>query len=110
MPSDLHSAKPLSCVPLADCQRAKCLEITVTLTNVNDSLGGHSASVQGKMGVLLGDTNGDRTVNSGDLLQTRNRAGQQASASNFRSDVNLAGTINSGDAFVVRARSGSALP
>ena len=32
------------------------------------------------MGVLIGDTNGDRFVNSGDALQTRNRSGQEPTA------------------------------
>jgi hypothetical protein len=59
---------------------------------------------------LLGDTNADRGVNSGDALQTRSRAGQAADATNFRSDVNADGSINSGDAILVRARLGESLP
>ncbi len=62
------------------------------------------------MGVLVGDTNGDRSVNAGDALQTRNRSGQTTDATNFRSDVNTDGFVNSGDTTVVRARSGSSLP
>jgi len=62
------------------------------------------------MGVLLGDSNGDGTVNSGDAQQTRTRSGQLTDATNFRSDYNLDGTINSGDAFIVRARSGQTIP
>ena len=61
------------------------------------------------MGVLLGDTNGDRFVNAGDALQTRNRSGQTTDATNFRSDVNTDGFVNSGDTTVVRSRSGTAL-
>ncbi|HEX8678747.1 MAG TPA: dockerin type I domain-containing protein, partial [Chthoniobacterales bacterium] len=79
--------------------------IIVTLIGVND-LG----NVDVPMGVLIGDANGDRSVNSGDAAITRNRSGQQTDASNFRSDYNLDGTINSGDATIVRSRSGSALP
>ena len=42
--------------------------ITVNLTNVTDSLGNNSASVQAGMGVLPGDTNGERcTVNASDI-------------------------------------------
>jgi CSLREA domain-containing protein len=62
------------------------------------------------MGVLLGDTNADRFVNSGDALQTRSRAGQGADVANFRSDVNIDGAINSGDTTVVRSRAGTTLP
>src|SRR3712207_7115424 len=50
------------------------------------------------MSVLVGDTNGDRSVNAGDALQTRNRSGQPAASSTFRSDVNTDGNVNSGDA------------
>ena len=84
--------------------------VTVSLTNVNDSNGAHSSTISSALGVLLGDTNGDRAVNSGDALQTRNRSGQAASASNFQSDINVDGSINAGDASVVRARSGDFIP
>jgi hypothetical protein len=58
----------------------------------------------------VGDTNGDRFVNSGDALQTRTRSGQATDATNFRSDVNADGFINSGDTTLVRARSGTFVP
>ncbi len=73
-------------------------------------MGNFSASVWGRMGVLIGDTNGDRFVNAGDTTQTRNRSGQATTATNFRSDVNADGFINSGDTLVVRSRSGNFLP
>jgi hypothetical protein len=60
--------------------------------------------------MLIGDTNGDRTVNAGDALQTRSRSGQAAAAANFRNDVNADGVINSGDSLSVRRRSGASLP
>ena len=85
-------------------------EITIGLTNVSDSFGNFSSAVAATMGVLLGDSNGDRTVNSGDAQQTRTRSGQATDASNFRSDYNLDGIVNSGDAAIVRARSGSSIP
>ncbi len=49
-------------------------------------------------------------VNSGDILQTRNRSGQATDATNFRSDVNLDGFVNSGDTLFVRTRAGTSLP
>jgi len=85
--------------------------ITITLDGVRDAAGNVTApSVPVTMGVLIGDSNADRSVNSGDALQTRNRSGQPADATNFRSDFNLDGTINSGDATVVRSRSGQSIP
>ena len=82
--------------------------IILTLFGVND--GTTTSNVTVPMGVLLGDTNGDRFVNSGDTTQTRGRSGQTTDATNFRSDVNTDGLVNSGDTTVVRARSGNSLP
>jgi hypothetical protein len=87
---------------------ANAQNLVITLTNTND--GTITGDVPVAMGVLLGDTNGDRFVNAGDALQTRNRSGQAADASNFRSDVNVDGFVNSGDTTVVRSQSGTTLP
>lgn len=89
---------------------ANAQNVSVNLTNVQDTFGNTSASVTTTMGVLLGDTNDDGIVNGGDSIQTRNRAGQTTNATIFRSDVNLDGFVNSGDTVIVRARSGAALP
>ncbi len=62
------------------------------------------------MGVLVGDTNGDGRVNSGDSTQTKNRAGQPTDATNFRSDVTEDGVINGGYSFIARSRAGTSLP
>ncbi|HEX8680470.1 MAG TPA: choice-of-anchor Q domain-containing protein, partial [Chthoniobacterales bacterium] len=88
---------------------ANAQRITVSVTNVTDSLG-YNVSVTASMGVLLGDSNDDRSVNSGDAQQTRSRSGQGTNGTNFRSDCNLDGAVNSGDAFIVRARSGQGIP
>jgi hypothetical protein len=80
--------------------------ITLTFTNITDVNGNVLTSSPVNIAFLVGDTNGDRFVNTGDALQTRNRSGQAADASNFRSDVNADGMINSGDSFIVRSHSG----
>ena len=82
--------------------------IILTLFGVNN--GTTTSNVTVPMGVLLGDTNGDRFVNAGDATQTRNRAGQTTDATNFRSDVNADGFVNSGDTIAVRAHAGDFLP
>ena len=87
---------------------ANAQTVGITLTNVNS--GTARGDVFIPMGVLVGDANGDGTVNSGDAQQTRNRSGQSANAFTYRSDFNLDGTINSGDATVVRSRSGQFIP
>jgi hypothetical protein len=83
--------------------------ITVTVTGLVGASPGGATSVEGVMGVLIGDTNNDRTVNSGDAQQTRNRSGEVADGTTFRSDVNADGTVNSGDAILVRSHSGTGL-
>jgi hypothetical protein len=89
---------------------ANAQTVKVTLSDVFDALGNHTALISQTMGVLLGDTNGDGFVNAGDALQTRNRSGQATGATNFRSDVNTDGFVNSGDTTIVRGRSGTSLP
>jgi hypothetical protein len=81
--------------------------LNVTLNGV--TLNGATANVTVPVGFLLGDTNRDRTVNSGDAQQTRNRSGQLTDGTNFPSDVNTDGAVNSGDAFIVRGNSGKGL-
>jgi hypothetical protein len=85
-------------------------QIGVTLTGVTDSLGQVVPDTVVSINMLIGDTNGDRTVNAGDALQTRSRSGQSTDATNFRSDVNVDGVVNSGDSLAVRSRSGGSLP
>ena len=83
-------------------------QITVALIGVEN--GSNMSDVAVQMGVLVGDANGDGTVNSGDAQVTRNRSGQLTDGTNFRTDYNLDGTINSGDATIVRTRSGNTIP
>jgi len=90
-------------IPLTNVANAQT--INVTLNNVNGS-----TNVTIPMRVLIGDTNADAFVNSGDAQQTRNRSGQTTDTTNFRSDVNTDGFVNSGDSVIVRARSGTFLP
>ncbi len=84
--------------------------ITVSLTNVQDSTGNSSSAISASMGVLIGDTNADRFVNSGDIAQTKSQSGQSVTSSNFREDVTVDGNLNSGDIGLVKSKSGTALP
>jgi hypothetical protein len=84
--------------------------ITVSLTNVTDSLGNSSSAVPATMGVLLGDTTGNASVNAGDVAQTKGQSGQAVTAANFREDVNANGSINAGDVALVKSKSGTVLP
>jgi hypothetical protein len=84
---------------------ANAQKVTVTLTDVSD--GTHVGDVAVQMGVLLGDTNGDRIVNSSDIAQTQSQSGHPVSASNFREDVTVNGVINNSDVSLVQSKSGT---
>ena len=84
--------------------------ITVSLTNVNDSAGNSSSSVPISMGVLVGDTTGNGTVNASDVAQTKANSGQTMDASNFRTDVTVSGSINAADVGLVKSNVGMTLP
>ena len=88
---------------MADTQR-----IMVTLANVND--GTAIGDVTIPMGLLAGDTNGNGTVNAGDVSQTKGQSGLAVTGANFRTDVNANGSINAGDVGLVKAQSGTVLP
>ena len=82
--------------------------ITVTLLGASNGVNTADTSVQ--MAVLVGDTNGNGSVNSSDISQTKSQSGQPVTGSNFREDVNTNGSINSSDVSLVKSKSGSALP
>jgi hypothetical protein len=62
------------------------------------------------MGVLLGDTNGNGSVSSSDVAQTKAQSGQPVTGSKFREDVNASGTISSTDVAIGKSEVGTALP
>jgi hypothetical protein len=82
--------------------------IVVTLFGVSD--GTNMSNVAIPMGVLLGDTNGNGSVNAGDAAQTKSQSGVAVTAANFREDVNANGSINAGDVALVTSKSGTSLP
>jgi hypothetical protein len=84
--------------------------LTLSLTNLTDAFSQVLPTVALGASFLVGDTNGDRMVNAGDALQTRNRSGQATDATNFRSDVSIDGIVNSGDTTIVRSKSGNSVP
>jgi hypothetical protein len=81
----------------------------LTLTNLRDSAN-NTASFNATVGVLIGDTNGDGSVNSADIAQTKSQSGRSVTTPNFREDVNTDGSINSADIALVKSKSGTALP
>jgi hypothetical protein len=93
-------------VPLTNVANAQA--IVVTLFGVSN--GTNTGNLAIPMGVLLGDSSGDRVVNAGDVTLTRNRSGQGATAGNFRSDYSFDGFVNAGDVTIARTRAGNFIP
>ncbi len=84
--------------------------ITVTLTGVTDASAHVLADTPVSANMLVGDTNGNKTVNAGDVAQTKGQSGVAVTGANFRNDVNANGTINAGDTAQVKASAGHSLP
>jgi hypothetical protein len=87
---------------------ANAQTIAITLFGVSD--GTSSTNIVVPMGVLLGDTTANGTVNSSDISQTKSQSGAVVTTANFRTDVTVSGSINSSDVATVKAQSGTALP
>lgn len=81
---------------------------TVTSFNVSDGVSTNDVAIP--LGVLIGDTSGDRIVNATDIAQTKTQSGQPVNATNFRTDVKASGVINASDIGQVKASSGQTLP
>ena len=85
-------------------------KITITLSNVIDTYSHALPNTALSVNMLIGDTTGNKTVNSSDVSQTKAESGHGVTGANFREDVTGNGTINSSDIALVKAGSGTALP
>ena len=94
---------PLSGVP--DLQK-----LTLTLSGVTNALGQTLPNTNVTMNVLLGDTTGNKTVNSSDLGQTKANSGVPVTEANFRNDTTTSGAISASDIGQVKANAGHTLP
>ena len=93
-------------IPLTNITNAQ--RIMVKLSGVNDGVSMGDVTIP--MGILIGDTSGNASVNASDITQTKIQSGQAITSSNFRTDVNVNGSINASDVSAVKVRSGSSLP
>ena len=82
--------------------------LTVNLIGVHHGTNTDNISVP--MSILIGDTNGDRFVDSADIGQTKGQSGNPVNASNFREDLNADGFHDSADVSFVKSKSGTGLP
>jgi hypothetical protein len=83
--------------------------LDVTLNNVHDAAGNISSAISSTMGVLVGDTNANRTVSNADVASIQAQVGATVTQSNFRNDVNANGTLSNGDVAATQAQVGTQL-
>jgi hypothetical protein len=62
------------------------------------------------VGILLGDVDGNKTVDSKDVNAVSAKVGPNASSTNFRDDVNVDGTINQTDVGITQNQLGTFIP
>ncbi len=82
------------------------VSLTTVVDRTNRVLGAFSVS----MGVLIGDTTGNGSVNTSDIGQIKSESGNAVTASNFREDLTADGSISAGDVALAKSRSGTVLP
>jgi hypothetical protein len=95
-------------VPLTNIANVQV--INVRINGVNGAADAPAVNVDIPMGILIGDTNANRTVNAADIAQTKARLGQAVDGTNFRSDVNVNGAINAADVAIIKQHSGTSIP
>jgi len=93
-------------VPLTNV--ANVQTITVRINGVENA--NATANIIVPMSVLVGDVNGNGTVNAADVSLCKSHLGEAANATNFRSDTNANGTVNAADTAIVKSHLGSGLP
>jgi uncharacterized delta-60 repeat protein len=84
--------------------------ITVTLSGVTDTFGQVLPETGVSVNMLIGDINGNRTVNATDIGAVKTQSGAPVTGANFRADVAANGVINATDIGLVKSRSGQFLP
>ena len=86
-------------VPLTNITNAQTIQVRVNgVRNANAT-----ANIIIPMSVLVGDLNGNGTVNAADVSICKSHIGEAISPSNFRSDVNTNGAINAADEAIIKA-------
>ena len=84
--------------------------LVVNLSAVTDTIGGVLETVSIPIGILQGDVNGNRAVNSGDVILVKVAASLGTiDATNFRTDVDLSGLVDDADVSATRGSSGNHL-
>jgi hypothetical protein len=90
---------------------ANAQKLVVTLSNVTDDKNRALSDPKSvPVGILVGDVNGDKTVNSTDVGLVQAQVGAAAKLSNFRKDVDASGTITQADVSITQCQMGTSIP
>jgi hypothetical protein len=93
-------------VPLTNVANVQTIQVRLNgVRNANAT-----ANITIPMSILVGDVNGNATVNAADVSLCKSHLGEVANATNFRSDANANGAINAADTAIVKSHLGSGLP
>ncbi len=84
-------------------------QLTVSLNSVMDTSGQTLPPTAVTMNVLVGDVNGNKSVNATDVGSVKSISGSSTTGANFRADVTADGAINSSDVGLTKLRSGNSL-
>jgi hypothetical protein len=95
-------------VPLTGITNAQ--NINVRIFGVNGAADAPATDFDFPMGFLIGDDNGNRTVNAADIALDKSQLGQPVTATNFKEDENCNGAINAADIAIVKGHSGTSIP
>src|SRR5262249_18606565 len=84
--------------------------LTITLSGVTDEFSQVLPDTTLTARFLIGDLNGNGSVNATDVAQAKSFLGQPVGSTNFRADVNVNATINATDVSIVKSNVGNGLP
>ena len=89
---------------------ADAQDITVNLNGVTDSFGQSLSPAAITLTTLIGDVNGNRSVNGERCRSSEISSNAPVDGSNFRADVNANGSINGTDVALVKASTNHRFP
>lgn len=95
-------------VPLSGVTNAQY--VTVSLSNVTAADGSPGGSGLVRIGFLVGDTNGNRSVSLSDVLAVNASLSQAVTAANYLRDVNVDGALTLADTILANANLTQVLP
>jgi hypothetical protein len=84
--------------------------ITMSLSNVTDTFAQVITEAALNLHMLIGDSNGNKSVTASDIGQVKGQAGATATSANFRTDFDANGSVTASDIGQVKATAGNTLP